>query len=414
MKIGDKVEFLSETGGGRVAGFQGKNIVLVEDEDGFQIPTPITDVVVVEQDDYSMGKMIAEKMDKKEKADAHAQTELKDESKSVKALLSEGMEDDSYEKEDDIDPSDLNISFKAPAEERKGGNVLNAYLAFVPVDPKEITTTRFETYFVNDSNYYMYYTYMTAEGNSWNLKSMGEIEPNTKMYIDDFGKEDLNELGRVSIQVLAYKKDKSFVLKPTVDCHFRIDPVKFYKLHTFEENDFFEQPALLYTIVENDKEVNPLTIDARKLKEKMYQKDEAQPARKIDASARILGKVDLSKDKDYVRRYYKEEKSNNPFIIKRRGDEDVIVIDLHAESLLETTQGMSTADILHYQVDYFKSVMEENKKNKGQKIIFIHGKGEGVLRQSVIHELNYRYKSCQYQDASFQEYGYGATQVTIR
>ena len=46
MKIGDKVRFLSETGGGRIAGFKG-NIVLVEDEDGFQIPTPINNVVLV-------------------------------------------------------------------------------------------------------------------------------------------------------------------------------------------------------------------------------------------------------------------------------------------------------------------------------------------------------------------------------
>ena len=50
----------------------------------------------------------------------------------------------------------------------------------------------------------------------------------------------------------------------------------------------------------------------------------------------------------------------------------------------------------------------------GVKIVFIHGKGEGVLRHAVIHELNYRYKNCSYQDASFQEYGYGATQVTIK
>ena len=35
MKIGDKVRFLSEVGGGVVTGFQGKNIVLVEDADGF-------------------------------------------------------------------------------------------------------------------------------------------------------------------------------------------------------------------------------------------------------------------------------------------------------------------------------------------------------------------------------------------
>ena len=55
MKIGDTVRFLSETGGGKIAGFKGKDIVLVEDEDGFQIPTSIRDVVVVNTDDYSMG-----------------------------------------------------------------------------------------------------------------------------------------------------------------------------------------------------------------------------------------------------------------------------------------------------------------------------------------------------------------------
>ena len=72
MKKGDKVRFLSEVGGGKVAGFQGKNIVLVEDEDGFEIPMPINEVVVVEQDDYAMGKMISAKMDAKQKAEEHA------------------------------------------------------------------------------------------------------------------------------------------------------------------------------------------------------------------------------------------------------------------------------------------------------------------------------------------------------
>ena len=51
---------------------------------------------------------------------------------------------------------------------------------------------------------------------------------------------------------------------------------------------------------------------------------------------------------------------------------------------------------------------------KGKKIIFIHGKGEGVLHHALIHELNYKYKHFSYQDASFREYGYGATQVTIK
>ena len=57
MKIGDQVRFLSEVGGGRVSGFQGKNIVLVEDEDGFEIPMLVQDVVVVGNEEYDNSKV---------------------------------------------------------------------------------------------------------------------------------------------------------------------------------------------------------------------------------------------------------------------------------------------------------------------------------------------------------------------
>jgi dsDNA-specific endonuclease/ATPase MutS2 len=91
-----------------------------------------------------------------------------------------------------------------------------------------------------------------------------------------------------------------------------------------------------------------------------------------------------------------------------------IVVDLHINELLDNTHGMSNSEILNYQVDAFRKTMDANLRNKGQKIVFIHGKGEGVLRQALIKELNYRYKGHDVQDASFREYGYGATQVTIR
>ena len=61
MKIGDQVRFLSEIGGGRVAGFQGKNIVLVEDEDGFQMPMLKTEVVVVGEEDYDTKHVVEAK-----------------------------------------------------------------------------------------------------------------------------------------------------------------------------------------------------------------------------------------------------------------------------------------------------------------------------------------------------------------
>jgi hypothetical protein len=228
MKIGDKVRFLSEIGGGRVAGFKGKNIVLVEDEDGFQMPMLINEVVVVGEEDYDTKHVIEAKAN------------------SVKAALNAERE------EVETEPADKPVTFKAKPEERKGGDKLSAYLAFVPMDIKELSQTRFETYLVNDSNYYMRYVYMVAEGAAWTVRGEGEIEPNTKEFIEEFGREDLNAIEHSCIQLIAYKRDKHFLLKPTVNAQVRIDPVKFYKLHAFRENMFFEQPALIYTIIEND------------------------------------------------------------------------------------------------------------------------------------------------------------------
>lgn len=391
MKIGDKVSFLSETGGGRVAGFQGKNIVLVEDEDGFQIPTPITDVVVTSSgDDYTISKVVGAK--------SSAPADITPDGMSVKARLNVSDEEVSMEV-DEIEPADRDITFRPVAEERRGGNALSCYIAFVPVDIKELTNTRFETYFVNDSNYYVRYVVLSAEGSSWTLLHEGEAEPNTKEYLNEFGRESLNELNRLCVQLFAYKRDKSFILKPAIDVQFRVDGVKFYKLHTFQENDFFEQPALLHTIVENDSVPAPLVVDTKQLKKDMYR-------RPADAKA----DVDDTPSPTYVRRYDDGRKPKLP----RHHDSDVEVVDLHADALLDTTAGLSPADILNYQIDTFRKKLEERKNQKGHRIVFIHGKGEGVLRHALIHELNYRYKRFQYQDASFQEYGYGATQVTIK
>ena len=231
MKIGDKVRFLSEVGGGRVAGFQGKEIVLVEDEDGFEVPMRVTEVVVIGEEDYDTKHMVEVKGG---------------------GLKVEGG--GSKEEEPETEPADRPVTFKAPVEERKGGDKLSAYLAFVPIDVKELSNTRFESYIVNDCNYYLRYVYMTAEGTSWQVRSQGEVEPNTKLFIEEFGRDQLNQLEHSCIQLMAYKREKYFLRKPAVDALINIDPVKFYKLHTFRENQFFEQPALIYTIIENDRQ----------------------------------------------------------------------------------------------------------------------------------------------------------------
>ena len=350
MKIGDKVRFLSEVGGGIVKGFQGKDIVLVEDADGFDIPMQVRECVVIDTDDYNMARKSAPAP---KKADEPA--------KPVKP--------------------EMPVAQRQP--ERRGGDALNIFLAYVPEDVKAIGSTSFEAYLVNDSNYYLYYTYLSAEGKAWKTRSHGLIEPNTKLLLEEFVKESLNELERVAVQFVAFKDGRTAAMKPAVGVELRIDTVKFYKLHTFRESEFFEQPALIYDIVKDDVPARQVYVSAEELQEALLQKKSV-------------------------------DKPRSQSIVKRGGGNDILEVDLHINELLDTTAGMGNSEILNYQLDKFREVMEKYKGKRGQKIVFIHGKGDGVLRKAILDEMKRKYSACRCQDASFQEYGFGATMVTVR
>ena len=401
MKIGDKVQFLSEIGGGIIAGFKGKDIALVEDEDGFQIPTPISDLVVTSTGDkYSSSKVVA----KKGGAEAEAANADPDSfSMSVKAKMN-AYDEEAEAYEEEYDAADREVTYKAPVQERKGGNKLNVHYAFVPKDVKNFTKTDFDCYLVNDSNYYVRFLYMSMEGAEYTLRAEGELDPNTKLYLETFSLDQLNEISRIRLQLLSFKRDKTFVACPVCDVLFKVDKVKFFKLHTFQDNEFFESPALLYQIVKDDEVAQLKPIDADKL---VYTEEEEEAGKKKQGT--LASEVSYKKLKGL-----ESLNTSSQAKASKSSNDDLLVVDLHAEELLETTAGMGNADILNYQLDYFRRILEENKANKGKRIVFIHGKGEGVLRHALVNELRYRYKNYRYQDASFQEYGYGATQVTIR
>lgn len=374
MKIGDKVRFLSEVGGGVVTGFQGKDIVLVEDTDGFDIPMPVRECVVIETDDYNVPTPAARAAKKRLENQSAARTDAATAEASSSALSS------GWKAEHPVKPQ-VSV-YRQP--EMKGGDVLNVYLAFVPEDIKAVSTTPFEAYLVNDSNYYMYYTYLSAEGKSWTTRSHGMLEPNTKFLLEEFEKSELNDREHVAVQLVAFKDNRAFAMKPAVNVEIRIDTVKFYKLHTFRQTDFFETPALMYDVVKND-----------------------FPAKQVYVSAEDLQDA-LMKKKTV------EHLSAPRTIVKRGGKNEIIEVDLHIGELLDDTHGMSNREMLNYQLDKFREVMEQYKNKREQRIVFIHGKGDGVLRKALLDEMKRKYSACKTQDASFQEYGFGATMVTIK
>lgn len=365
MKIGDRVRFLNDVGGGVITGFKPGNIVLVQDDDGFDIPTLASDLVVITTDDYNIAKV--DTMDRKS-------------SKEVPAVSPREVVSDDVE----IDPADKEITYKPKPEERADGERLNVILAFVPVDIPHFSQSTFECYLINDCNYYIDYAYMSQENASYRLRSHGVVEPNTKVFIEDVNHAMLNDLERVAFQLFAYKEDKPFLPKPSIHVELRIDTTKFFKFHTFREGLFFDEPTLEFAVVKDDKAMRPLSVDSAELRDAMIAKREQR--REHPQHARVSKKSNV-----------KEE----------------IVIDLHAHELLETTAGMSAGDIKEYQLGVVRKTLDSHIKDKGRKIVFIHGKGEGVLRNAIINEIKHKYKRCSFQDASFQQYGFGATMVTV-
>ena len=159
--------------------------------------------------------------------------------------------------------------------------------------------------------------------------------------------------------------------------------MKFYKLHSFKENDYFEDDAQVYYITIKDIPEREMLITSEDIQQAIREKEAPTRRPRIQKIAK--------KDK-----------------------EDILEIDLHINQLLDTTSGMSNKEMLDYQMSKFHEVMNENKNKRNRKIVFIHGKGDGVLKSEIIKAIRKDYKKMDSQDASFQEYGYGATMVIIK
>lgn len=87
-------------------------------------------------------------------------------------------------------------------------------------------------------------------------------------------------------------------------------------------------------------------------------------------------------------------------------------IDLHTHNILETEAGMSSGALLNYQLLAFKEAFEEARQKRVPRLVVIHGIGKGVLKSEIRTFLSHK-DGIEFYDASFAEYGKGATEVRI-
>lgn len=378
-KIGDTVRYLNAVGGGKIVRIDGRMAYV--DEDGFETPVLLSELVVVLPAGHESHAGAGRLMFDQKAVDA------------VKARDVQERKAEELTKELKPEPPK-----PLPVEETRHGEKLNLVLAFEPQDVKHLSETRFAASLVNDSNYFLSFAFLSYREHEWSVIYEGSVEPNMVVDLATFGHADLGQFEKVALQAFAFKRDKGFELKPAISCERKIDLKKFYKLHCFRPGIYFDTPVLEVPLVRDDMAVQVPVADAVALRQSM-------------------GGAPVPDTYRLTEKYAKERGSKR----QKRNDADnphkllpLIEVDLHIDELVDTTAGMDNKAMLDLQLDTVRRTMKSNAKRLGQKIVFIHGKGDGVLREAVRSLLRREYGACELQDASFREYGFGATLVTVR
>ena len=413
IRKGDRVKFLNDATVGTVAAIEGK-IAHVTVEDGFDIPVMITDLVAIDAEEEQkairqMGVGDGTPVNTNAGAGKPKQKEHKPQPQRQATQYGKiALVDDSDDGEDDEDFLDLvairqnYLKRQAQAndaaieqEEAKAKAApspveLTDYdikLCFVPQDAaKPEESAQLECYLVNDSSYRVFYTVSRwGAGNYVTLLASGELEEDSKKRIKTYRREELNRVGKLQIGLMLFKPT-NYVPAPVEDFTLELSPMKFVRRGSFTENDFFDEPAVVYTLATDKEEVRQMQVAQKALEENLNM--EAPEAHKDSP---------------------KKQGAN-----QRRYDNEPEIIDLHAEEILDDTTGMSPGEIIQAQLARFEIAMDlAVHSNRRQRLVFIHGVGSGKLKHEMKKVLAAKYPKIRYQDASFKEYGYGAIMIFI-
>ncbi len=106
------------------------------------------------------------------------------------------------------------------------------------------------------------------------------------------------------------------------------------------------------------------------------------------------------------------KRANIPKVKPKDRNQPAMEVDLHIHQLTNASKRMTNYDMLTLQLDTAKRQLDFAIAKRIQKVVFIHGKGEGVLKTELEYLFG-RYENVKFYDADYQKYGTGATEVYI-
>jgi dsDNA-specific endonuclease/ATPase MutS2 len=106
------------------------------------------------------------------------------------------------------------------------------------------------------------------------------------------------------------------------------------------------------------------------------------------------------------------KKRKTPTLKPKERNAPKMEVDLHIHQLVKSSKGLSNFDMLNIQLETAKRQLDFAIEKRIQKVVFIHGVGEGILKEELYY-LFKKYDNLKFYDAEYQKYGLGATEVYI-
>ena len=355
FKVGDKVNFISAVGGGKVTKIIDTRMVMVEVEDGFEIPTLITDLVL----DYRSQPQVSHQ----QKVVDTVQKEIQ-----AKELLEQERADAARKGE---------LRRFAKEAEKEG-----VYLAFIPHEQQWLLTGAMDVVLVNHTPYEMLYTFTIKEEEKFVNVDYGQVDKHEKVVIESISRDDLEYWLNGIVQAVFAKEESDNVLLP-LNAPFSLRPGRFFKEGSYAASGILGEKAVMICLSE---------LVALKSGDGDF--------------AKIMkeGIGSQAAKKELV-------KKESP-IDKHRTASGEATVDLHIGELVDNILGLSSHDMFRIQTDYFKKMLDSAIASEYTKVTFIHGVGNGVLKNAIIDELK-NYKNTENRMASIAKFGVGAIDVII-
>ncbi len=352
FKIGDKVRFLNETGGGKVTAIIDNMLVKIETEDGFEMPVLSKELIPdyrrqeAEEIDFSFHKPHQKEAPKTEETPETEATSV----------------------------SDINPWGQTKEEE-------GFYLLYEPHEQQWILTGDLDVLLVNHTPFDILYNLFLERNENLEGVDYGSVPSESKIVLATITRDEIDHWVRGIIQIIMHETNPEKVFFPI---HSVID---------IRANRFFKEGSYLPNTLTNGKAIISVIARLSTFREAAdnteQQKYDTEPGKTKTALKRKI-----------------------PFIEKFRTDVDEAVVDLHIGEIIDNITGLESHDMFQLQMNHFRKALESAIAEGYRKITFIHGVGNGTLKNAIIKELN-EYEHLQGSMASITKFGVGALDVAI-